>query len=80
MIKRLNESYDYNIYRVSMDVAVRSNDTIDNYGYNESLFRDFVAVLNKHGYEMAGDYIDIEDMGSTYTDQYKDNEYEFFED
>lgn len=73
------ESYDnYEIKTLTMDVAVKKGDKLEVSGAgfaNHGLWEDFSKVLEKHGYEMAGDYIDVKD-GQTKV--YVDNEYEFF--
>lgn len=71
----------YEIKNLSMDVAVRPGQTI---GYKEtssesgtgSLYNDIAEVLARHGYEMAGDFIDVSDAD---TDVYVDNGYMFFD-
>lgn len=74
----LKESTNYKIVTLTMDVAVKPGDQIKGIGggSDSTLWRDIAEVLRKHGYEMAGDYIDVEEGP---TDFYKDNEYEFFD-
>lgn len=81
-VYKLNESYNYNIASISMDVAVPEGKRINQYGLNGAangkLYNDISKVLEDNGLEMAGDFLDAEEIEER-TKVYKDNEYEFFD-
>lgn len=81
-VYKLNESYNYNIASISMDVAVPEGKRIDQFGLNGAangkLYNDISKVLEDNGLEMAGDFLDAEEIEER-TKVYKDNEYEFFD-
>lgn len=66
---------DYKIKTISMDVAVRGGSEVSGTDSRGDLYRDISDVLSKHGYEMAGDFLDVEDG---LTNVYVDNGYQFF--
>lgn len=76
----LEESAEVNwtVKHFTFDAAIRG-DSADSLGLNAGgsgkFFNDLCQFLAEHGMEMAGDYIDAEDV----TDIYKDNDYEFFQ-
>lgn len=80
-LREASGGHDYTVYRLTMEVAVPKGSKITG-AYSgtpdpSDLYNDICDVLEKHGYEMAGDYIDSEeDEGAT--KMYKSDGYEFF--
>ena len=67
---------NYDIVKMSIDVAVPAGKDVQSYE-RSALYRAFSDALLKFGYQMAGDYLDVEES-EDYTQSYRDNGYEFF--
>lgn len=72
------KSKNWSVKHFTFDAAIHG-ESADSLGLSAGghgkFFNDLCEFLAEHGMEMAGDYIDAEDV----TDIYKDNDYEFFQ-
>lgn len=76
----LNESNQegWSVKHFSFDAAIRGEDSSKlglNGGGRGKFFNDLCEFLAEHGMEMAGDYVEAEDVSEIY----RDNGYEFFQ-
>lgn len=79
-LREASEGQDYTIWTMTMDVAVPKGGKITGVSADSgpgSLYNEISNILSKHGYEMAGDFIDTE-KDEVNTQLYKDNDVEFF--
>lgn len=79
-LREASEGQNYTIWTLTMSIAAPKGDRItgaSGYAGPGSLYNEISNVLVKHGYEMAGDYIDAEE-DAVNTQSYKANGYEFF--
>ena len=67
---------DYKIVNVSFDIAIPNDKNLDS-NNRRALYQGFSNMIQNLGYEMAGDYMEVED-GDHLTQIYRDNGYEFF--